>query len=103
MLGGNFEKLFWLFGVCILLNVALAAGVVFRLKTSHPSMWETIGSPGYFGPRRVGDFQLLRFISKMKFLKMRDPLLITLGILSMFSFFCGAVLFAFVWLSAGDR
>jgi hypothetical protein len=103
MLDLQFMELFWLFGSCILLNVSLTAVIVRRLKTNHPRVWEAIGSPGYFRPRRVGDFRVLRFILKLDFIKTRDALLIALGILALISLCCCIVLFTWVWLLAGHR
>jgi hypothetical protein len=74
----EFPTLFWLFGLCILLNAGLTACVVSRLKSRHPDLWEEAGSPFLFRPGSVGDFQFLRFLAKLRFLWVRDALLTVL-------------------------
>jgi hypothetical protein len=99
----EFEKLFWLFGLCIFVHVGLTAWATFRLKARHPSVWQAIGSPLYFRPQSVGDFGFLRFIGSLQFFKTRDSLLIALCIFILVTWLIGIVMFIWLWTLAGRR
>ncbi len=99
----EFPTLFWLFGLCILLNVGLTACVVSRLKNRHPDLWEEAGSPFLLRPRSVGDFQFLRFLAKLRFLGVQDALLTVLCVLTLVTYAFALILFIRVWLLAGQQ